>query len=299
LPHSEDVRLTAPSAAGLSKVSSHPAAWLPFTVAIAAVSILLQSGCASPGVSTTQAVRVETPDCDMALCDLSNDKGRWTVTSTPGTVTITTSSQPLEIACRAPGEGSPSVPARAPSAVDERGKSGTVMGGAVGAGAAAAFVAPLTLVPPFTALAVIFVGAAAAAGAGAGAVVDETSRHLRYPETIAVPLVCQSVAPLPSQLAAARIGIAIRGLTDSEAMTAGLPGRGAVIVTRLGAYSRAAQAGLREGDIILRCNDIEVGDAGQFQAVVLGTAPDQPLRLRVLREGQSLEVALPQRVALP
>jgi hypothetical protein len=120
--------------------------------------VLLQYGCASPGASTTQLVRVETPDCDLALCELSNDKGHWTVTSTPSTVSITTSSQPLEIACRTTGMGTPSMPARVPSAIDERGKAGAVAGGVAGAGTSAAIVAPLAvLVPPVAPLVLMFV----------------------------------------------------------------------------------------------------------------------------------------------
>lgn len=272
----------------------------PITFAAIAVSVFLLDGCASPGISTTQLVRVETPDCDMALCELSNDKGRWAVTSTPGFVSITTSSQPLEIACRAPFAGSPSVPGRAPSAIDERGVAGAVSGGAVGAGAGAAVVAPLAgLVTPAAPLVLMFVVAGAGAGVGVGTVLDESSRYLRYPETIAVPLVCQSVAPLASALAAAPVGIAMRGLTEGEAMAAGIPGRRAVIVTQMVTGGRAAQAGLRERDIIVRCNDTEVLDTVHLQSIVRAAGLDQSLRLLVLREGQPVEMTLPPKVVGP
>jgi hypothetical protein len=284
----------------LSKMIFHPAIWRSITFAAAVASLLLQGGCASPGISTTQLVRVETPDCDMALCELTNDKGRWTVASTPGAVSITTSSRPLEIACRAPGMGSPSVLARSPAAVDERGVTGAVSGGVVGAGAGAAVVAPLAaLLTPAAPLVIIFVAGGAGVGAAAGTYVDEASRYLHYPDTIAVPLVCQSVVPLPSALAAAPLGIAVRGLTDAEVAAAGFTGRGAVIVTRMVAGSRAAQGGLHERDIIVRCNDAEIIDAAQLQAIIRAAAPDQPLQVLVLREGQQLEITLPRRVTLP
>jgi hypothetical protein len=281
-------------------VIRRPTIWRPITIAAAAVSVVLDYGCASPGISTTQLVMVETPDCDLALCELSNDKGRWTVTSTPGTVSITTSSQPLEIACRAPGMGSSSVPSRTPSAIDERGKAGAVAGGVVGAGAGAAAVAPLAaLLTPAAPLVLMFVVAGAGAGAGVGTVLDESSRYLRYPETIAVPLVCQSAAPLPSALAAAPVGIAVRGLTDAEAMAAGFTRRGAVVVTQMVAGGRAAQAGLRERDIIVGCNDTEVVDATQLQAIIRAAGPDRQLRLVIWREGQSIEIKLPQKTQSP
>jgi S1-C subfamily serine protease len=145
----------------------------------------------------------------------------------------------------------------------------------------------------------MFVVAGAAVGAGVGTAFDEASRYLRYPETIAVPLVCQSVAPVPSALAAAPVGIAVRGLTESEAIAAGIAGRGAVIVTQMVTGGRAAQAGLRERDIIVRCNDTEVVDTAQLQAIVRGATPEQALRLRVIREGQALEIVLTKWAALP
>jgi len=155
------------------------------------------------------------------------------------------------------------------------------------------------LVTPAAPLVLIFVAAGAGAGVGVGTAFDEASRYLRYPETIAVPLVCHSVAPLPSALAAAPVGIAVRGLTDGEATAAGLPGRGAVIVTRVATGGRAAQAGLRERDIIVRCNDTEVLDAFQLQSIVLAAGPDRSLRLVVSREGRSVEMTLPPKAVGP
>jgi hypothetical protein len=280
----------------LQKVIPHPTIWRPFAVTAVAATVSLQFGCASPGLSTTQSVRLETPDCDGAVCELSNDKGHWTVATTPGTASITTSSQPLEIACHAPNMGSHSVPARAPSAIDERGMTGAVSGGVVGAGAGAAVVAPLAaLLTPAAPLVVMFVVAGAGAGAGAGTVLDEGSRYLRYPETIAVPLVCQSVVPLPSELARAPVGIAVRGLTKEEAAAAGFTGRGAVIVTQMAPGGRAALAGLREHDFIVRCNDAEIHNAVQLQSIVRTLGPDQSLQILVVRDGQSVEITLPPK----
>jgi S1-C subfamily serine protease len=132
-----------------------------------------------------------------------------------------------------------------------------------------------------------------------GTAFDAASRYLRYPETITVPLVCQSGVPLPSALAAAPVVIAVRGLTESEAIAAGIAGRGAVIVTQMVTGGRAAQAGLRERDIIVGCNDTEVVNAAQLEAIVRGATPEQTLRLRVMREGQALEIVLTKRAELP
>ena len=279
----------------------HTAIWRLLTFIASAMSVLLLDGCASPGIGITQSVRLETPDCDMALCELSNDRGHWNVTSTPGTVSITTSLQPLEIACRARDSKSPTVLARAASAIDERGMAGAVSGGVVGAGAGAAVVAPLAplLATPAAPFVIIIVAGVAGVGAGAGTYVDEASRFLRYPDTIVVPLVCQSAAHLESEVATAPVGIVVRGLSAPEAMTAGFATPRAVIITRLAADSHAAQAGLRERDIIVRCNKADVADVAHLQAILRATGPDRPLRVVVIREGQSLEITLPPRVALP
>ncbi len=266
------------------------------------VSVLLQCGCANPGVSISQLVRVETPDCDMARCELSNDKGRWSVASTPGTVSIVTSAQPLEVACRGLGMALPSAPHREPSAIDERGRTGAASGGVVGAGvgvAAGTTLAAGLMATPAAPLVLAVVAAGVGAGSSLGTVFDEASRYLHYPETIAVPLVCQFVAPLPSQIAAAPVGVVVRGLTDDEAMTAGLAGRGAVIVTRLAGGGRAARAGLRERDIVVRCNDVEIADTFQLAAIVRAAVPGRSLRFMVLREGQSVDIILPEMVSLP
>jgi membrane-associated protease RseP (regulator of RpoE activity) len=223
------------------------------------------------------------------------------VPSTPGTISITSSAQPLEIACRAPGLTSKPVPLRARSLVDERGTAGAVTGGVVagvgtGIAAGAALGAMLT---PLAPLVLMIVAGSAGTGAAMGTVFDEGARDVRYPETIAVPLVCPPEAPLEPEIAAAPVGIVIRGLTNAEATAAGLSGPEGVIVTRLAADSRAARAGLRERDIVVRCGDTDIADPAQLQAVVRAAPPDRPIRLVVWRDGQPVEISLPQRVPTP
>ena len=67
----------------------------------------------------------------------------------------------------------------------------------------------------------------------------------------------------------------------------------------MAAGGRAVQAGLRERDIIVRCNDTDVVDTAQLQSIIRTAGPDRPLRLMVMREGQSLEITLPPREVGP
>ena len=57
------------------------------------------TGCASIVTGQNQVVSVETTPHKEASCELSNDKGKWFISSTPGTVTINRSSEDLLVIC--------------------------------------------------------------------------------------------------------------------------------------------------------------------------------------------------------
>jgi len=107
---------------------------LPFAV-VAAVTIAAGACCGAvhAAASATQTLRIETPGCESARCEVSNDKGHWTVESTPGTVTVATSIKPLDVSCIMQGAGSPLGPTRVPSAKGESNTSATIAGGIAGA----------------------------------------------------------------------------------------------------------------------------------------------------------------------
>ena len=134
--------------------------------------------------------RIETPGCESARCEVSNDKGRWTVESTPGTVTVATSTKPLEVSCNMQGTGSPLGPTRVPSAKGESGASATIAGGVAGAALGIAAIAAAAAVPWALPGAIQLFIPAVTVGAGVGGMVDEASRPVSYPATISVPLVC-------------------------------------------------------------------------------------------------------------
>jgi hypothetical protein len=263
---------------------------LCFTTALATLSLFIQ-GCASAGSPVTQTLRVETPGCPGASCELQNDRGSWQLASTPGTVTLTTSDSPLQVNCRIPGgvSSNAGLPASARPLTATGGVAGGVAGGAA---AGATFgAAGLAFIPV---LGLIVLATGVAAGAAAGQAVESRSRALTYPEVISVQVSCQASSTVPAVAGApaAPIGLEVRGLSKVQARDAGLGRDGAVLVTGVGDAGRAAAAGLRKGDIILSAAGHDVNDATALEERVTASSPGSLLRLRVWREGQTLELVL-------
>lgn len=73
-----------------------------FTAFFGAFSIVA-TGCASIVSGTNQPVSVTTPTAKGATCELENNKGKWYVPSTPGSVTIHRSFQDLHVKCEKKG----------------------------------------------------------------------------------------------------------------------------------------------------------------------------------------------------
>lgn len=99
------------------------------TLILAATAL---TGCASIVNGTQQSVSVNTTPIAGATCSLANDKGRWYVNKTPGSVVVNRSYNDLRIDCRKPGlaHGFQSVPSHTkPMAFGN-----LVFGGVVGAG---------------------------------------------------------------------------------------------------------------------------------------------------------------------
>lgn len=64
-------------------------------------SALGLQGCASIVSGSTQSLSVDTPGCNGARCELSNDKGKFFIASTPGTVQVNRSYNNLQVVCSA------------------------------------------------------------------------------------------------------------------------------------------------------------------------------------------------------
>lgn len=272
--------------------SARAAALVAATIA---AGVCCDAARAAEGV--TQAIRIETPGADGARCEVRNDRGVWVVESTPGTVTVVVSPKPLAVTCEAQGAGSPLGPTQVPSAKGEASSSVAVAGAIVGGAAAVALAAAAPMFAPMV-LGQLLVPAIAI-GAGTGGIVDEASRPLGYPETITVPLVGHSRPADPAKLAAAPLGIAVRGLSAGEAAATGLPGTDGAMVTRVASGGLADRSGLRVGDVVVACNEAEVAGGAELEAKVHAAAPGEPLRLRVWRQRQVVELALPARAPAP
>ncbi len=265
------------------------------TALAGAVSVATSPASAAAGAAapSTQTIRVETPGCATARCEASNDKGRWTLERTPGTLAVATSSEPLVIVCGEPAAASPLGPTRVPA---EKGKSegtATIAGSVAGAALGIAAIAAAAAVPFALPGAIQLLVPAMTAGAGMGAMVDEAGRPVSYPEVISVPLACYPPAVSESELASAPLGVAVRGLTLDEAAAAGLTAGAGAIVTRTAPGSRAERSGLRVGDVVVACDGAKVAGAAELEAMVRGAGTDRQLSLRVLRDRQTVEATVP------
>ncbi len=67
-------------------------------IALAGISVILFSGCASIMNGTQQTIQVLTPPVKNAECTLENDKGKWQL-NTPGMVMVRRSEKPLIVTC--------------------------------------------------------------------------------------------------------------------------------------------------------------------------------------------------------
>lgn len=240
----------------------------------------LLPGCATPGRSVTQTLTVETPGCETARCELSNDQGRWTLERTPGSVSVVSSKQPLSVVCSvaAGPEGRTGAYATLPP-VSTR---GAVVGGTIGAGVGAAVGVPaMAFIPP---LGVILILGGAAAGAAAGQTAESQQRALHYPDHISVPMACAPIATDPAP--APRFGLVVRGLLPTEA-----PGGGA-LVTAVSAGGPAAAAGLQVGDVVQAVDGQLLADAAALESALNALVPDATTRLQVRRGDGTLVLVL-------
>jgi Do/DeqQ family serine protease len=96
----------------------------------------------------------------------------------------------------------------------------------------------------------------------------------------------------PAEAGRNALGVGVVPLTPALKERAGLPddARG-VIVQSVNPDSRAASAGIREGDIISEVNRQAIDDVGDLRAA-LESAPDRPVLLLVNREGRNVFVTV-------
>lgn len=103
------------------------------------------AACASITAGTTQNVSVSTTPEAGARCNLTNEKGTWTVPSTPGNTTVTKAYGPLSVTCRTPGDrwtGSTSLESRTAGAAWGNVLAGGIIGAAIDMNNGAAYLYP-------------------------------------------------------------------------------------------------------------------------------------------------------------
>jgi hypothetical protein len=69
-------------------------------IPISLVAVSLLSACASLTTGPNQSVSVETGPVAGATCELQNDKGKWFVNSTPGSVIVNRAYSDLNVTCK-------------------------------------------------------------------------------------------------------------------------------------------------------------------------------------------------------
>ena len=92
------------------------------------------------------------------------------------------------------------------------------------------------------------------------------------------------------------LGMTLRNLTGQLAEFFKAPRGRAVLVENVSAGSAAAEAGVKAGDVIIRCGSEPIRDVDDLEWVLEDATADQKLALEVLREGaqRTMELTVPR-----
>jgi membrane-associated protease RseP (regulator of RpoE activity) len=242
------------------------------------------AGCAHPGQPMRQTLRVDTPACEGARCELRNDRGQWVVSRTPGNVEIVSSNSPLTVSCRAERA---LVRVTQPSLEPRPVSSGaTAAGAAIGGATVAAAAAPM-LATPYAPIAAIVIAIAALEGGAIGYTVDASQRAMLYPSDVVVPLQCPVTASGEEPQGPPMLGLSVRGFPEGQSDPAG-----AVIVTSVVAGGLAARAGLQPGDLVTLIDGQTFDGTLGFDVALRGARG--PLTLTVRRATSTQVLTLEQ-----
>jgi serine protease Do len=88
----------------------------------------------------------------------------------------------------------------------------------------------------------------------------------------------------------ARLGVTIQPVNQALAKSFHLNAPVGALVSKVEPDSAAARAGLRAGDVILEYNNADLLDAGQLSAAVSMAAPGDPVKMKISRDGKTLEI---------
>ncbi len=80
------------------------------------------------------------------------------------------------------------------------------------------------------------------------------------------------------------LGVAIQDVNEDLAESFGLDKAGGILVSDVQPDSPADKAGMKQGDVILKLEDIELKDAQDLRNRIAQTIPGTEVRLHVVRE---------------
>lgn len=229
------------------------------TIFIASETVV-SSGCASIVSGQNQVISVDTPGCEGAKCELSNDKGKWYVAQTPGTTIVNRSYNNLQVICNK--EGFPTSTISIPSTTKGMAFGNILLGGIIGAGI----------------------------DVNSGAAYD-------YPQSISVPINCKASSPIVdstrNSFSKPKLGLRVKDVSASgvRSLSTTSPTRG-VWVVGVTDKSPAHLAGIKEGDIILRANGVEVADSNALSTIVSDLRSGSMLELHVFSEGHETDLRI-------
>ncbi len=101
------------------------------SISILVTTFPLLTSCASIVNGTNQSVAVNTTPTKNAMCTLTNDKGKWYVNQTPGSVTVHRSYKDLIVDCK---KGNKEAKETIPSKTKGMVFGNAIFGGVIGAG---------------------------------------------------------------------------------------------------------------------------------------------------------------------
>ena len=225
-------------------------------------SSLLASGCASIASGQNQPISVSTPGCDGASCEVQNDKGKWYVPVTPGTVIVSRAYDPLQIRCSK--DNNPVATTTAASTTKAMAFGNILFGGIIGAGV----------------------------DISTGAAYD-------YPTEIALPMNCSAAQPPAvtavsnsTSTAGLRLGCTVKTMTQDLALAAGIPEPIGVLVTSIEPDGIAKLSGVQVGDVLTHLNSVRIQNVDQLRDSLQSSKRDSPIILSVFRERQVISFKL-------
>ena len=232
-------------------------------VTAASMAIVLCSGCASIVSGTIQSISVDTPGCEAASCQLTNDKGTWYV-KTPASVSVSRAYGNLTVVCSK--EGFPSATTTVASSTKGMAFGNILFGGVIGAGV----------------------------DIGTGAAYD-------YPVVISVPLACNltnklvvtdATPPISALKSKSRLGVRVENVSQALATSLGLSDSSGAYVTSVQLGSPAEVAGIKVGDIIREFGEVKLTDSNDLAARLNATKDGSVVVAKILSDGRAATIQI-------